>query len=358
MYRIFVVEDDAVIASAVQRHLESWGYQVACAVRFDDVLSDFAAFDPQLVLLDISLPFFNGYHWCREIRKVSKVPILFLTSASDDMNLVMAMEMGGDDLLAKPFHLQVLSAKVQAMLRRAYDFAGTAHLLSCGGAVLNVSDGTLTANGQKVELTRNEFKILQLLLEHRGEIVSREAIMTRLWESDSFVDENTLTVNIANETRQAFRGAVRPYLCRGDRTVLDEQRCEVTVEALSSLDVLRRKVDAADVYDTYLYADLYDASGSFLTRRTQLLVPPKHFSWRKPRLTVTAEDIPGGVAFRVSADAFAKNVYLDFRDRDLVLSDNYFDLTAPEAYTVTAQTQASAAELLPQLTVKTVYDIR
>ena len=140
--------------------------------------------------------------------------------------------------------------------------------------------------------------------------------------------------------------------------MLDEQRCEVTVEALSSLDVLHRKVDAADVYDTYLYVDLYDASGNFLTRRTQLLVPPKHFSWRKPRLTVTAEDIPGGVAFRVSADAFAKNVYLDFQDRDLVLSDNYFDLTSPEPYTVTAQTQASAAELLPQLTVKTVYDIR
>ena len=173
-----------------------------------------------------------------------------------------------------------------------------------------------------------------------------------------FLENGTLTVSIANETRQAFRGAVRLYLCRGDRTVLDEQRCEVTVEALSSLDVLRRKVDAADVYDTYLYADLYDASGSFLTRRTQLLVPPKHFSWRKPRLTVTAEDIPGGVAFRVSADAFAKNVCLDFRDRDLVLSDNYFDLTSPEPYTVTAQTQASAAELLPQLTVKTVYDIR
>ena len=126
------------------------GYQVACAEHFDDVLSEFAAFDPQLVLLDISLPFFNGYHWCREIRKVSKVPILFLTSASDDMNLVMAMEMGGDDLLAKPFHLQVLSAKVQAMLRRAYDFAGTAHLISCGGAVLNVSDGTLIAHGQKI----------------------------------------------------------------------------------------------------------------------------------------------------------------------------------------------------------------
>ena len=205
VYRIFIVEDDPVIARAVQRDLEGWGYQVACAARFNDVLSEFAAYDPQLVLLDISLPFFNGYHWCREIRKVSQVPILFLTSAADDMNQVMAMEMGGDDLLAKPFHLQVLSAKVQAMLRRSYDFAGTAHLLSCGGAVLNVSDGTLTAHGRKVELTRNEYKILQLLMEHRGEIVSREAMMTRLWESDSFVDENTLTVNVTR-LRKSWTG--------------------------------------------------------------------------------------------------------------------------------------------------------
>ena len=213
MYRIFIVEDDPVIAGAVQRHLEGWGYQAACAAHFNDVLSEFAAYDPQLVLLDISLPFFNGYHWCREIRKISQVPILFLTSAADDMNQVMAMEMGGDDLLAKPFHLQVLSAKVQAMLRRSYDFAGTAHLLSCGGAVLNVSDGTLTANGRKVELTRNEYKILQLLMEHRGEIVSREAIMTQLWESDSFVDENTLTVNVTR-LRKKLDGAGLPDLIR------------------------------------------------------------------------------------------------------------------------------------------------
>ena len=213
VYRIFIVEDDPVIAGAVQRHLEGWGYQVACAARFNDVLSEFAAYDPQLVLLDISLPFFNGYHWCREIRKVSQVPILFLTSAADDMNQVMAMEMGGDDLLAKPFHLQVLSAKVQAMLRRSYDFAGTAHLLSSGGAVLNVSDGTLTAHGRKVELTRNEYKILQLLMEHRGEIVSREAMMTRLWESDSFVDENTLTVNVTR-LRKKLDGAGLPDLIR------------------------------------------------------------------------------------------------------------------------------------------------
>lgn len=213
MYRIFLVEDDEVIAGAVKRHLEGWGYTVRCAQAFDRVLQEFAAFDPQLVLLDISLPFFNGYHWCQEIRKVSQVPILFLTSAGDSVNTVMAMQLGGDDLLAKPFDLQVLSAKVQAMLRRAYDFGPAAHLLSCGGAVLNVSDGTLTVDGQRLELTRNEFRILQMLLEHKGQTVSREALMTRLWESDSFVDENTLTVNVGR-LRRKLEAAGLPDLIR------------------------------------------------------------------------------------------------------------------------------------------------
>ena len=203
MYRIFIVEDDGVNAGAVRRHLESWGYQVACARRFDAVLEEFTAFDPQLVLLDISLPFFNGYHWCQEIRRISKAPILFLTSASDSVNVVMAMQMGGDDLLAKPFDLQVLSAKVQAMLRRAYDFAAAPPaLLSCGGAVLNLSNGTLEVRGQRVELTKNEGKLLQLLLEKKGQIVSRDAMMTALWESDSFVDENTLSVNVGRLRRK------------------------------------------------------------------------------------------------------------------------------------------------------------
>ena len=213
MYRIFVVEDDAVIAGAVARHLESWGYTVRCAREFDRVLQEFAEFDPQLVLLDIALPFFNGYHWCQEIRKISKVPILFLTSAGDSVNAVMAMQLGGDDLLAKPFDLQVLSAKVQAMLRRAYDFGPTARLLQCGGAVLNVSDGTLTVDGQRVELTRNELRILQMLLERKGQTVSREALMTRLWESDSFVDENTLTVNVGR-LRRKLEAAGLPDLIR------------------------------------------------------------------------------------------------------------------------------------------------
>ncbi len=213
MHRIFIVEDDHVIAGAVRRHLESWGYQVACAEKFDAVLTEFLEFDPQLVLLDISLPFFNGYHWCREIRRVSQVPIVFLTSASDNMNVVMAMQMGGDDLLAKPFDLQVLSAKVQAMLRRAYDFGTAPALLSCGGAVLNLSNGILTIHDQRVELTRNELKLLQLLLERKGQIVSRDAMMTALWESDSFVDENTLSVNV-NRLRRKLEAAGLPNFIR------------------------------------------------------------------------------------------------------------------------------------------------
>ena len=206
MHRIFIVEDDAVIADVVERHLSGWGNQVRQCRDFEHVLEEFAAFDPQLVILDISLPFFNGYHWCRSIRQVSKVPILFLSSASDNMNIVMAVQMGGDDFVAKPFDLTVLTAKVQALLRRTYDFGPAAPLLECGGAVLNLSDASLTVGQARVELTRNEFRILRLLLEHRGEIVSREAIMTCLWASDSFVDDNTLAVNI-NRLRRKLAAA-------------------------------------------------------------------------------------------------------------------------------------------------------
>lgn len=206
MHRIFIVEDDAVIADVVERHLSGWGYQVRQCRDFEHVLEEFAAFDPQLVILDISLPFFNGYHWCRSIRQLSKVPILFLSSASDNMNIVMAVQMGGDDFVAKPFDLSVLTAKVQALLRRTYDFGPAAPLLECGGAVLNLSDASLTVGQARVELTKNEFRILRLLMEHRGEIVSREAIMTCLWASDSFVDDNTLAVNI-NRLRKKLAGA-------------------------------------------------------------------------------------------------------------------------------------------------------
>ena len=197
MFKILIVEDDRGIAEGIQSLLEQWGMEARQVQDFRNITGEFETYQPHLILLDIKLPSYDGYYWCGQLRQRTAAPIIFISSAADNMNIVMAMNMGGDDFIAKPFDGSVLVAKVQAMLRRAYDFAGTAHLLSCGGAVLNVSDGTLTANGQKVELTRNEFKILQLLLEHRGEIVSREAIMTRLWEADSFVDENTLTVNVA-----------------------------------------------------------------------------------------------------------------------------------------------------------------
>ncbi len=196
-YHIFLVEDDPVIAGAVQKHLESWGYRVTCATDFSNVTAQFAAANPQLVLLDIMLPFFNGYHWCSQIRRVSKVPIIFLSSAADNMNIVLAMNQGADDFIAKPFDLNVLTAKVAALLRRSYDFAGGTALLEHKGAILDTASATLTYGEKTVELTKNEFKILQLLLEQKGRVVPRDAIMERLWATDSFIDDNTLTVNVA-----------------------------------------------------------------------------------------------------------------------------------------------------------------
>ncbi len=194
--RIFIVEDDAAIAGVVARYLSRWGYTVRTAEDFQNVLGEFAAFDPQLVLLDISLPFFNGYYWCREIRKVSKVPVIFVSSASDPMDLITAMDQGGDDFIAKPFELPVLAAKVQALLRRTYDFGPPARLLSWGGGTLNAGEGTFRVGERSVELTKNEWRLLQVLLENRGRVVRREELMERLWASDAFIDENTLTVNM------------------------------------------------------------------------------------------------------------------------------------------------------------------
>lgn len=196
MYKIFIVEDDEMIAASVKRHLESWNYKVICANDFADIMAEFVTVSPQLVLMDIKLPFYNGYHWCSEIRKISKVPIIFLSSASDNMNIVMAVNMGGDDFIAKPFDFDVLTVKIQAMLRRSYDFVSQSVVLEHKGAMLNLTEATLLFHGQKLELTRNELRILQVLMENKEKVVSRDTLMTKLWESDSYVDENTLSVNI------------------------------------------------------------------------------------------------------------------------------------------------------------------
>lgn len=196
MYKILVVEDDKVIASEMKRHLEKWGYEVRTTEDFSDILSEFAAFQPHLVLLDIGLPFYNGHYWCAQIRQISQVPVIFVSSAGDNMNIVMAVNMGGDDFLVKPFDLEVLSAKVQAMLRRSYAFRGQTSVMEHRGIILDVSDASLKTGDKKLELTKNEFKILQLLFENIGGTVSREQMMKRLWDNDCFVDDNTLTVNI------------------------------------------------------------------------------------------------------------------------------------------------------------------
>ena len=200
--KVFIVEDDQVIAAAVAQQLAAWGYEVCRAGDFRNVLGEFADFDPQLVLLDIGLPFYNGYHWCSQIRRQSRVPIIFISSASDNMNIVMAMNMGADDFIAKPFDLNVLMAKVKALLRRTYDFGGSSRLIQHKGAVLNLDDGSLSLGDKKLELTKNEFRILQVLMENKGRTVSRDTLMQRLWETDSFVDENTLTVNVARLRRK------------------------------------------------------------------------------------------------------------------------------------------------------------
>ena len=198
MYKLLIVEDEQGISEEIKRQAENWGLEVRCAADFRNIMAEFAEFDPQIVLMDIALPFFDGYHWCSEIRKVSKVPIIFISSASDNMNIVMAMNMGADDFIAKPFDGSVLIAKVQAMLRRTYDFGGAMPVLEHKGALLNTGDGCLTYGEEKLELTKNEYRILLCLMENKGTIVSREKLMEALWATDSFVDENTLSVNVGS----------------------------------------------------------------------------------------------------------------------------------------------------------------
>ena len=206
MYRALIVEDDRSIAKLIKEQAQMWDIDCRMVENFRDVLADFTEYQPHIVLLDIGLPIFNGYHWCSEIRKISKVPIIFISSASDNMNIVMAMNMGADDFISKPFDGMVLIAKVQALLRRVYDFAASVPVLEYRGAFLNTGDDTLSFNGRSIPLSKNEYRILLCLMENRGKIVSRDRLMERLWKTQQFVDENTLTVNI-NRLRKKLDAA-------------------------------------------------------------------------------------------------------------------------------------------------------
>lgn len=206
MYRILVIEDDISLAGIMKKRIEAWGHDVMLARDFQNIIPCFAEYDPHLVLVDIMLPFFNGYYWCSEIRRISSVPVIFVSSAADNMNIVMAMNMGGDDFIAKPFDPEVLMAKINALLRRTYDMAGKIPVLEHMGAILNLNDMSLFYNKGRIELTKNEFRILQTLLENKGKVVSRDTLMTKLWQVDCYVEENTLTVNVTR-LRKKLEGA-------------------------------------------------------------------------------------------------------------------------------------------------------
>ena len=206
MYTIYIVEDDQTIANSLKKHLESWDFTVYCTHDFKQILDEFILCRAHLVLMDITLPFYNGYHWCTKIREVSKVPVIFLSSSADNMNVLMAINTGADDFIAKPFDLQVLTAKIQALLRRTYSFTPRSELLAHKDMILNIDDGSFTYNEKRYELTKNEFRILLTLFENKGKIVSRDALMNRLWSEDCFVDDNTLTVNV-NRLRKKLEDA-------------------------------------------------------------------------------------------------------------------------------------------------------
>ena len=211
-YRIMIVEDDRGIAEALCGRMARWGLKAYAVSDFRRVMDEFARIQPHLVLLDISLPFMNGYHWCAEIRKVSPVPVIFISSASDNMNIIMAVNMGADDFIAKPFDPDVLIAKVQALLRRSYDYAVSAPVLEYRGIVLNTGDNSLTCRGKKLDLSRNEYRILVTLLQNKGRIVSREKLMEALWQTDAYVDENTLTVNVGRLRKKLDAAGVKDLI--------------------------------------------------------------------------------------------------------------------------------------------------
>lgn len=212
MYRILVIEDDTAMAGTIKKQIEAWGNTVMCVRDFQNVISEFLQFDPHMVLVDIMLPFYNGYYWCTQIRKISNVPVVFLSSASDNMNIVMAMNMGGDDFIPKPVDLNVLTAKLQAVLRRAYNMGGKIPVLEHRGAVLNLNDASLTYQDHRIELTKNEFRILQQLLEQKGRVVSRDTLMTRLWQMDAYVEENTLTVNVTRLRKKLEKAGLKDFI--------------------------------------------------------------------------------------------------------------------------------------------------
>lgn len=213
MYKIMIVEDEEKISNIVKSSLEKWGFQAYCSENFEDIFQEFVRESPQLIIMDINLPVYDGFYWCSKIRNISKVPILFLSSRSTNMDIVMAVNMGGDDYVTKPFSMEVLTAKINALLRRTYSYTeGSLDTIEHNGVVLSLKNNTLYFKDKTMELTKNEFKILYTLMKKKESIVTREKLMQELWEDESFVDDNTLTVNINRLRRKLNDLGLEEYI--------------------------------------------------------------------------------------------------------------------------------------------------
>lgn len=225
MRKVFIVEDDEIIAGQVAKHLETWQMKSFKAQDFQNIIGEFEKAQPDIVLMDLKLPAYNGFYWCSEIRKISQVPIVFLSSADDNMNIVMAMNMGADDFIAKPFDLQVLTAKIQAILRRSYGESIAVHELEVKNVRLNLDDTSANVGNNRLDLTKNEYLILKTLMEQQGKVVSRETIMERLWGADEFVDDNTLTVNVTRIRKKLDAAGAEDFIAtkRGMGYIVGEE---------------------------------------------------------------------------------------------------------------------------------------
>lgn len=212
MFKILIIEDDLVIAEVLSSRLKEWGYEVLIAKDFAHIMELFYKSSPDLVLLDISLPFYNGYYWCTEIRKVSKVPVMFISSNTSNMDIVMAINMGADDFITKPFDLNVTLAKIQGLLRRSYSFSGQVNILEHKGLILKMEEQTVWYQNSRLDLTKNEYRILQMLMQNIGAVISRDDLMKRLWDDEAFIDDNTLTVNVARLRKKLEDAGLRDLI--------------------------------------------------------------------------------------------------------------------------------------------------
>ena len=194
--KILIVEDDNNIAEILANELSVWGYDTVCVKDFNNVLDEFKSEKPELVLMDIILPYFNGFYWCQKIREISKVPLMFISSKSEDIDIVQAMQFGGDDYIVKPINIQIVRAKIVALLRRSYDFAEETDYLTFGNVKLLLSAAKLEFMGKATELTRTELMILETLFKDRGAVSKRDKIMDKCWQEENFIDDNTLAVNM------------------------------------------------------------------------------------------------------------------------------------------------------------------